>query len=304
MTTAPQDTAARSPVGTQVDGVTVLAALSPSRAADFRSCALKYRLRTIDKLEEPTSPQALRGTLVHKVLEDLFDLPSSQRTPEAAQMMVQGAWEHVLQAQPEVATTFAASESDLEGWLRSCRVTLDGYFALEDPRLLEPAAREVYVETLLDSKLLLRGYVDRIDVAPDGAVRVVDYKTGRSPGIGFESSALFQLRFYALVLWRTRGVVPTLLQLIYLGDGQIVSYRPDEQDLRATQRVVEAVGRAIALARESGEWQPNRGPACRWCSFQAHCPAFGNPAPPLPESAAEGVQPARTALEPDVEADL
>ena len=57
---------------------------------------------------------------------------------------------------------------------------LDRYFTLEDPRRLEPAERELYVETLLDSKLLLRGFVDRLDVAPDGAIRVVDYKTGGS----------------------------------------------------------------------------------------------------------------------------
>ena len=318
MTTAPEGTTstaattaattaaatARVPVGTQVDGETVLAALSPSRASDFRSCALKYRLRTIDRLPEPTSPAALRGTLVHKVLEDLFDLPAARRTPAEAQVLVQGAWQHVLESEPEAAEMFTGSGPELGAWLQSCRDTLAGYFLLEDPRRLEPAEREVYVETLLDSRLLLRGYVDRIDVAPDGAVRVVDYKTGRSPGVGFESSALFQLRFYALVLWRTRGVVPALLQLIYLGDGQVVSYRPDEQDLRATQRVVEAVGRAIESARESGEWQPNSGPACRWCSFQDHCPAFGNQPPPLPDSAAEGVQLTGTALEPDVEADL
>ena len=298
MSTAPESTAstpgARVPVGTQVDGDTVLAALSPSRASDFRSCALKYRLRTIDRLPEPTSPAALRGTVVHKVLEDLFDLPAVRRTPAEAQEMVQAAWQHVLDTEPDAAALLTGTEPDQGAWLQSCRDTLVGYFVLEDPRRLEPAEREVYIESLLESKLLLRGYVDRIDVAPDGAVRVVDYKTGRSPGVGFEASALFQLRFYALVLWRTRGVVPALLQLIYLGDGQVVSYQPDEQDLRATQRVVEALGRAIEAARESGEWLPNPGPACRWCSFQPHCPAFGNQPPPLPvpvtESAAEGVQ--------------
>ncbi len=304
MTTAPEGTGARVPVGTQVDGETVVASLSPSRAADFRSCALKYRLRTIDRLPEPTSPEALRGTLVHKVLEDLFDLPAPHRTPAEAQALVQAAWQTVLEVEPEAAELFTGSGPELEAWLQGCRETLAAYFFLEDPRRLEPAEREVYVETLLESRLLLRGYVDRIDVAPSGAVRVVDYKTGRSPGVGFESAALFQLRFYALVLWRTRGVVPALLQLIYLGDGQVVSYQPDEQDLLATQRVIEALGRAIETARESGEWQPNQGPACRWCSFQAHCPAFGNRPPPLPVSAAEGVQPAGASLEPDVEADL
>ena len=275
-------------IGTPVDGERVLGALSPSRAGDFRTCPLMYRLRTIDHLPEQPSPLAVRGTVVHKVLEDLFDLPAADRTPERAEDMVQAAWEFVLDAEPELASMFgedaaAAEGQEIAAWLASCRESLRGYFELEDPRRLEPAERELYVEALLDSKLLLRGFVDRIDVAADGAVRVVDYKTGHSPGVGFEGKALFQMRFYALVIWRTRGVVPKLLQLIYLGDGQVVSYRPDEQDLRATERLVVALWRAIETARATGEWLPRPGAACTWCSYQAHCPAFGNEPPPLPD---------------------
>src|SRR5699024_10730122 len=117
---------------------------------------------------------------------------------------------------------------------------LECYFELEDPTRLEPAERELYVETVLESRLLLRGFVDRIDVAPDGAVRLVDYKTGRSPGEMFEGKALFQMKFYALVYWRTRGVVPAMLQLVYLGNGETLRYVPDEADLLATERKVEA----------------------------------------------------------------
>ena len=289
-------------LGTPVDGVDVLGSLSPSRAGDFRACPLMYRLRTIDRLPERPSPVAVRGTVVHKVLEDLFDLPAAERTPERAEGMVQGAWELVLEAEPALASMFSgehATEAGLEvaDWLASCRESLRGYFALEDPRRLEPAEREVYVEALLDSRLLLRGFVDRIDEAPDGALRVVDYKTGRSPGVGFEARALFQMRFYALVIWRTRGVVPALLQLIYLGDGQVVSYRPDEDDLRATERLVEALWRAIDEAQRSGEWLPSPGAVCRWCSFQDLCPAFGNEPPPLPP-AAQGFSPAADAALP------
>jgi putative RecB family exonuclease len=140
----------------------------------------------------------------------------------------------------------------------------------------------VYVEALLGSRLLLRGVVDRVDVAADGAVRVVDYKTSRSPAPGFEARALFQMRFYALVLWRTRGVVPALLRLLYLGDGTTVSYVPDEADLEATERQLEALWQAVALAHETGEWLPRAGAHCGWCSFQPLCPAFGGTPPPLP----------------------
>src|SRR4029079_11110674 len=84
----------------------------------------------------------------------------------------------------------------------------------------------------------------------------VDYKTGRSPGEMFEAKALFQMKFYALVLWRTRGVVPAMLQLVYLGNGEMLRYVPDEADLRATERKVEAIWRAIRHAEESGDWRP------------------------------------------------
>ncbi|MGL5830057.1 MAG: PD-(D/E)XK nuclease family protein, partial [Angustibacter sp.] len=43
------------------------AALSPSRAADFMQCPLRYRLRVIDRIPEPPSAAATRGTLVHWV---------------------------------------------------------------------------------------------------------------------------------------------------------------------------------------------------------------------------------------------
>ncbi len=271
----------RTRIGTPVDGQVVLASLSPSRASDFRTCPLMYRLRTIDRLPETPSPDALRGTVVHKVLEDLFDLPAAERTPEQADSMVHRAWQHVLDTEPEAASLFDEGP-EIMAWLASCRESLRDYFALEDPTRLEPAERELYVETLLDSRLLLRGFVDRIDVAPDGAIRVVDYKTGRSPGVGFEGRALFQMRFYALVIWRTRGVVPALLRLVYLGDGQMLSYEPDEDDLRATERVVEAIWRAIEQARETGEFLPSPGWACGYCSFQDLCPTFGHEPPPMP----------------------
>ena len=46
----------------------------PRRAAsDFMQCPLLYRLRVIDRLPEKPSAAATRGTLVHAVLERLFD---------------------------------------------------------------------------------------------------------------------------------------------------------------------------------------------------------------------------------------
>lgn len=268
----------------RVDGVEVQGSLSPSRAGDFMTCPLLYRFRTIDRLPEEPSLDALRGTVVHKVLEDLFDLPAAERTPSRAEQMLTPAWEELLAAEPELLALFesAADAPDLESWLGSCVTVLERYFTLEDPRRLEPAERELYVETLLDSGLLLRGFIDRLDVAPNGMIRVVDYKTGRSPHVMFEAKALFQMKFYALAVWRTRGVVPAMLQLVYLGNGEILRYQPDEADLLATERKITAVWRAIRRAEASGDWRPSPSKLCGWCSHQALCPAFGGTPPPLP----------------------
>jgi len=272
---------------TPVDGVEVVGALSPSRAGDFMTCPLLYRFRTIDKLPEPLSPDAVRGTVVHKVLEDLFDLPAVERTAVRAEQMLEPAWRRLVEAEPGLGALLEeGSGVDAERWWASCRTVLERYFTLEDPTRLEPAERELYVEWLLESRLLLRGFVDRVDVAPDGAIRVVDYKTGRAPGPQFEAKALFQMKFYGLVLWRTRGVVPAMLQLVYLGSGEVLRYVPDEHDLLATERKVQAVWEAIERARVEQDWRPSRGPLCSWCAHQALCPAWGGTPPPLPEPSA------------------
>lgn len=267
-----------------------IASLSPSRAADFKSCPLLYRFRSIDRLPEARSSAATRGTLVHAVLERLFDLPAAERTPAAAAALVQPQWEQLLIDDPEVAALFPQGPSDdaaapeLARWLDSARELLGNYFALEDPARIEPAAREQHIEVEVDG-LTLRGYVDRIDVAPTGDIRIIDYKTGASPREAFEGKALFQMKFYALVLWRTRGVVPRQLRLMYLADRDTLTYSPDADELERFERTLRAIWSAIARAIETRDFRPSPSRLCDWCDHQARCPAFGGTPPDWPEDA-------------------
>jgi putative RecB family exonuclease len=260
------------------------------------TCPLLYRLRVIDTVPEQPSPAATRGTMVHAVLERLYDAPAGERTPTAARALLRPEWERLLAERPELAGLFPGADgpSELARWLADAEGLLDAYFRLEDPNRLEPAERELYVETVLESGLRLRGYVDRLDVAPTGELRVVDYKTGRAPGPDFEAKALFQMKFYALVLWRTRGVVPRRLQLVYLGGGgSILSYDPDENDLRAVERKLHALWDAIGRAVRTGEFRPRAGKLCGWCDHKSLCPEFGGTPPPYPLPVVSVPDPAR-----------
>lgn len=259
-------------------------ALSPSRTADFKQCPLLYRFRAVDRLTGPPSPAAARGTLVHAVLEALFDLPARERTPERALELVEPRWRELVTEEPQLAEMLVGDGVTDAAWFAQAGALVERWFELEDPTVLEPADRELYVETEVDG-LTLRGYIDRLDIAPTGQVRIVDYKTGRCPDERFESKALFQMKFYALVLWRLRGVVPDLLQLVYLGDGRIMRYVPDETELRAIERNVKAVWAAIERAAHTGDWRPRTSTLCSWCEFQALCPEWGGTPPPLPGDA-------------------
>src|SRR3954462_2778339 len=136
--------------------------LSPSRAADFKTCPLLYRFRTIDRLPEKKSRAAVRGTLVHAVLEKLYDLPAAQRTVETARTLVEPAWAE-LREEPGIAELFepapdesgeatpdaAAEKEGLQAWLASAGELVETYFRLEDPTRIQPHGREELVEVTL-----------------------------------------------------------------------------------------------------------------------------------------------------------
>jgi putative RecB family exonuclease len=280
-------------------------ALSPSRAADFKQCPLLYRFRAVDRLPETPSRVQVRGTVVHTVLERLFALPPQRRDPEVARELVEPTWRDVLTGSPELAELFAGPEDpELTEWLDSGRALVGAYFELEDPRLIRPEACELLVETELPAAegepLLLRGYIDRVDVAPTGEIRVVDYKSGAAPREVFEAKALFQMKFYALVLLRIRGVVPRQLRLMYLADRQALNYSPDEAELVRFERTLAAIWSAILRAARSGDFRPNPSRMCEWCDHKARCPAFGGTPPPYPgwpDPAGAGTETARDRAE-------
>jgi len=259
-------------------------ALSPARAGDFKQCPLLYRFRAIDRLPEVPTRAQVRGTLVHAVLEQLYELPAPQRLPPAAHALLAPAWAELCVREPELLGILftGPDDSELSEWLASAGELLEAYFRLEDPRRLEPEARELLVETELGSGLLLRGYLDRVDVAPGGKIRVLDYKTGASPRQVAEARALFQMKFYALALLHLRGVVPDQLRLLYLADEESLTYTPDEAELRRFERTLEAIWAAIRAAGRTGDFRPNPGRICGWCSHQALCPAWEGTPPPYP----------------------
>lgn len=246
--------------------------LSPSAVSEYENCPQLYKYRKIDKLPEPPSLDAERGTLVHTILQDLFEFPSQERTPQTAIDLLPSRWAAQLENKP-VLLEMVTNEKE---WFDRASSLLTTYFTLENPTTFEATHREMHLENDFAKDVYLHGYVDRLDVAPTGEVRIVDYKTGKSPKPGWEEKALFQLRVYALLYWKNTGVLPRLLQLIYLGDGRIVKSNPTMSDIESAEKVLKRVAQDIFISIEKEYWPPKPSRLCDWCYFKSICPAHNS----------------------------
>lgn len=253
-------------------------AISPSRASDYQQCPLLYRLKAIDKLPEPKTEAQVKGTLVHAVLEEMFDWPREQRTFPAAVKQLRPAWERMREADPECVEPVA----DEMRLLADARELLRGYFHMESPLGFDAQAQEMRIEAVLPNGVPVRGFIDRVDVAPTGEVRVVDYKTGKMPKPQYSLTAKSQLRFYGLVYWRLFGVIPTQLKLMYLGPMDSLILLPTREELEYFERDLGDLWAKIEADGRAGTFAPKKSVLCGWCPFQALCPLFGGTPPEYP----------------------
>ncbi|WP_010118550.1 RecB family exonuclease [Corynebacterium nuruki] len=255
-------------------------ALSPSRVGDYRQCPLLYRFRTIDRLPEPSTVAQVKGTLVHAVLEELHGLPRDERTYPAAVKMIKPHWAAMTAKDPELSEL--VPDEDYMDFLVEARRLVKGYFLMENPSGFDAESCEKFVDTTLPNGVPVRGFIDRVDVAPGGQVRVVDYKTGKKPIPRFAGQAMFQMRFYALVWWRLFDHIPEQLRLMYLKVHDDMVLSPTPAELNYVEKDLARTWEAIGDNARTGNFAPKTSKLCGWCSFQRICPAFGGTPPEYP----------------------
>ncbi|MBO0714678.1 MAG: PD-(D/E)XK nuclease family protein [Acidimicrobiales bacterium] len=248
--------------------------LTPSKVAAFKDCALAFRFSVIDRLPEPPSIPALKGTLVHRALQGLFwDQSPGERTPEAAMAHLRAVCRRAREA-PEGDELGPASEEEWQELEGDAEAMIARYFQLEDPNRVTAVGVELTLEVRL-GRLLLRGIIDRLDLDEDGSLVVTDYKTGRVPSQATEQSRLGGVHFYAFLCERVLGVRPARVQLLYLREPLAISTVPSDHSIRGLQQKTSAIWSAILRACEHDDFRPHPSGLCEYCAFRPYCPAWG-----------------------------
>jgi CRISPR/Cas system-associated exonuclease Cas4 (RecB family) len=114
-------------------------------------------------------------------------------------------------------------------------------------------------------KVVLNGYIDRIDRMPDGKLFIVDYKTGKEKDKeGVDSD--FQLSLYSFAIRKTFGEVEGGLCLHYIKSGNVLVSQRNKDDFDKLLERVKFVKRGI----EMESFEAKKGEQCKYCLYE--CP--------------------------------
>jgi len=261
--------------------------LSPSKVSTFTKCALAFRYSAIDKLPEPPSEAATKGTLVHATLERLFALEPLERTRAAAAECLVDA-STAIRTDPEF-TGLDLDEDAEARFFADAEVLVGKYFELEDPTTIRPIGLEIMLEVPRDG-YALRGIIDRLELDHDGELVVTDYKTGRAPSERFAHGRMDGVNIYAAMCEELFGRRPARVQLLYLRDPVAVVATPTTGSLRGLGAKVDAVWHAVERSCANDDFRPKPSKLCDWCGFRTHCPAHGGVLLPAPVAGAAAVE--------------
>lgn len=237
--------------------------LSFSRIDRWEKCPLSYRLRYVDRLEEPSGDAAALGKAVHAAIEALERAHvREERRGAISAVDATGAWRDafaeaglvgagVFEEGLELVLGFARDQGELDA---------HSVIAIEEPFELRVGDQTVI------------GVLDRVDRVDDETVEVIDFKTNRLLFTRDDLATSLQLSLYCVAareLWPWAREVRLTFWMLRHALKQRTA-RTDEQ-LAAAREYVQAVARQLAVAEE---YPPRPNPLCGYCGYRRRCPAY------------------------------
>lgn len=241
--------------------------LSPSSINTFHQCPLKFKFNKIDGMTEPPTVHTLLGNFVHDILENLYLLPTDERTIDTARFIARNKWEEHY----ESATKFLKLNNRDFRW--KAWWCVENLWKLENPQEtdLVDVEREVFGSI---EGVTVKGFIDRFKKSDDGSLIIEDYKTGKIPDKRFMDDKFLQLFIYAVML-KELGVGETKeVSLIYLTGPKVLSAPVSGDILKTTVDKIVTTKSLIDQYCEDENFPAKPSGLCNWCNFKKICPSW------------------------------
>jgi len=254
--------------------------LSGSTVDALMSCPLRWFFQHEVRGEAGTTAAQGFGSIIHAIAADVVRRRADP-DPEAMTATLDRVWRHL-----EFNAPWIGERERLQA-----HEALARFARWHDQQTREPlAAEHSFVVTIPigDDSVIVRGSMDRVEVAADGSVHVVDLKTGKHAPRPAEIAELPQLGVYQLAV--QHGAVADLVPDARAGGAELVQLRDAKDDLPKVQQqaapvagepffALDQVTESLRIVRsEQFVAQPSED-TCRYCAFASACPGQPQGAP-------------------------
>lgn len=257
-----------------------LPVFSYSKMEVFKNCPLQYRYKYIEKKYSQDTSIALElGSLCHYVLEQKGKMIVSGETVDYEKLndiLMNGVTETDEKTKEELLGVNQLKRKYFEVWHEADNASGASYdekIKLFDKVLHDemeetdwkPTYFEKPFEFVWDNKVILKGFIDRIDTK-DGQYRTVDYKTSKKVYKQSKLATSLQFGVYALAILNEFGALPieSEYRFILIDDKQYALTKGWENRLI---KAMDKVFGDIEASEKKSVFVPKPSPLCHWCNF-------------------------------------
>lgn len=234
--------------------------LSASAVETYETCPLQFKFAREWKLSRDLHAAVQYGAAMHRVLRTYYDSIRLNRKKTGDEIL------RLLS--DDLACCGIEDDYQRELYMRQGLQQMKDFLVASD---VSPVPEVLHTEEWFDVQIAgtkLTGRIDRIDRASDGAVNIVDYKTGKARSQEDADESL-QLSIYAIAAREKWGYRVADLAFHNLEGNVVVISKRTEFQLEEAREQVLNVARKIA----EGNFEPKMGFHCSYCAFRGLCPA-------------------------------
>ncbi|MDE2489524.1 MAG: PD-(D/E)XK nuclease family protein [Elusimicrobia bacterium] len=253
------------------------AKFSPSKLDVYKNCPKRYQYRYVDRIARTRkTPETVLGVAVHAAFEELYELVRGGRAPAANE--VRATFEKAFDEGWDESVKITDSRFRKDDWKKVGFDCVETYCKLHAPftedKTLAVEKRVGFPIEVEGNEYRIEGFIDRLSIAPDGAIVIHDYKTAKSLPDQAHADADWQLALYELAVRRDwPDVRDVRLQWHYVRHGAALTSVRDEA---ARERLRADAAALIARIKADHDFKTKRGPLCDWCEYRDLCPEFAD----------------------------